>query len=163
MPPPTSHCPVCLIPPVSPYGAFISGVCNVEKKPGKTRKTDSSLTASNRPKVTWMGYVTFELSNEHKAALEKFLTSGNDPLDWLPRIALDGVYEVKCKWDSYNNCFAATLYCSKYEHENAGWALPCRASGFWVALRRLAFVHVEVLKEQWHVGANDTGWNDEKW
>lgn len=130
---------------------------------GKTKRTDSRNTVSGKPKVEWQGYVTFELATSHKKALDTALENHNDPLDWLPRIALDGVYEVKCKWDTYNNCWVATLYCSKSGHENAGWALPCRSGDFWTALRRLAFVHIEVLKEQWHVGANDLGWNDEKW
>jgi len=130
---------------------------------GKTRKQDSKNSVVGKPKVTWQGYITFELDKAHKAALDTFVSSGNDPLDWLPRIAVDGVYEVKCKWDTYNNCWCATLYCARYGHENAGWALPCRASDFWIAMRRLAFVHIEVLKEQWHIGANDTGWDDEKW
>lgn len=132
-------------------------------KTGKTPKKDSSTTANGRPKVTWQGYVTFELGAAHKAGLEKAVSSGNDPINWLPRIALDGIYEVKTKWDAYNNCWVSTLYCAKYGHENAGWALPCRASEYWASLRRLAYVHIEVLKEQWHVGANDTGWNDENW
>lgn len=133
------------------------------ERTGRTRKTDSKTTTQGKPKVEWQGYVTFELATAQKKALDKFIENKNDPIDWLPGIALDGVYEVKCKWDAYNNCWVASLYCSKYGHENAGWALPCRANDFWTALRRLAFVHQEVLKGQWHVGANDTGWNDEKW
>jgi len=135
----------------------------VQNNVGKTRKTHSKNTVVGKPKVAWQGYVTFEHDKAHKQALDKFVAEKNDPIEWLPSIALDGVYEVKAKWDSYNNCWVATLYCSKFGHENAGWALPCRSGNFWTALRRLAFVHKEVLKEQWHVGANDTGWDDEKW
>lgn len=132
-------------------------------RPGKTPKKDSNVTARNKPKVEWQGYVTFELQQSHKKTLELFISKGNDPLSWLPKIAADGVYEVKTKWDSYNNCWVTNIYCAKHGHENAGWSLPTRASDYWESQRRAAFVHIEVLKEQWHVGANDTGWNDEKW
>lgn len=130
---------------------------------GKTRRQDSHIATSGKAKAVWQGYVTYELAAQHKKALEHFMEQGNDPLDWLPHIAVDGVYEVKVKWDTYNNCWVASLYCAKPGHENAGWALPCRASDFWVALRRLAFIHQEVLKEKWGIGANDTGWTDDKW
>lgn len=130
---------------------------------GKTRKQDSHITTSGKAKVEWRGYVTYELESHHKKALEARMASGVDPLDWLPRIATEGTYEVKCKWDAYNSCWVASLYCSKSGHPDAGWALPCRAADFWTALRRLAFIHIEVLSEQWGIGANDTGWTDDKW
>jgi len=133
------------------------------ERTGTTRKKDSNVTAHNKPKVEWQGYVTFELNEAHKKGLDKAVSNENDPLLWLPKIAIDGVYEIKTKWDTYNNCWVATIYCSKFGHENAGWALPARAANYWDALRRVAYVHLEVLKEGWHVGANDTGWKDEKW
>jgi len=132
-------------------------------KPGKTKKTDSSSTSRGKPKVEWQGYVTFELAASHKAALAKQVEIDNDPLLWLPKIATDGIYEVKTKWDSFNNCWVTTLYCSRAGHPHAGWSLPARASDYWESQRRAAFVHVEVLKESWHVGADDTGWNDDNW
>lgn len=135
----------------------------MSKKPSYTPKSDSKFTARNKPKVEWQGYVNFEVQKTHKAALDAMVKAGNDPLLWLPKIAADGVYEVKAKWDTYNNCWVASLYCAKHGHESAGWALPCRASDYWDALRRLAFVHVEVLHESWSIGANDFGWDDEKW
>ena len=130
---------------------------------GKTRKTDSKTTVAGKPKVEWRGYVTFELSKEQKGALAKFVQDGNDPLRWLPTVAQDGIYEIKTKWDTYNNCWVTNIYCSKFGHANAGWSLPVRASDYWESQRRAAFVHLEVLREEWHTPANDFGWDDEKW
>lgn len=131
--------------------------------PGKTKKSDSTFTARNKPKVEWQGYVTFELNEAHKKGLAKAVQNNNDPLLWLPKIASDGVYEIKTKWDTYNNCWVTNIYCAKFGHPNAGWSLPTRAADYWESIRRAAYVHVEVLKEDWHIGANDTGWNDDRW
>lgn len=133
------------------------------KKPTQSPRTDSKFTANRKPKVEWQGYVNFEISKEQKTALNQAIKNNNDPLLWLPQIAADGVYEIKAKWDSYNNCWVATIYCAKYGHDNAGWALPCRAADFWDSLRRVAFVHSEVLQGEWHVTKLDNGWDDEKW
>jgi len=132
-------------------------------KNGQTRKSDSNFTSRGKQKVEWMGYVTFELNEAHKKGLARAIANNNDPLLWLPKIAIDGVYEIKTKWDTYNNCWVTNIYFSKFGHEHAGWSLPARASEYWESARRAAYVHVEVLKEKWHVGANDTSWNDERW
>lgn len=130
---------------------------------GKTRKTDSNVTRAGKPKVEWRGYVTFEISTAQKGTLAKFIENNNDPLGWLPDIAIDGEYEVKTKWDSYNSCYVCNIYCSKYGHPNAGWSLPARAADYWECQRRAAFIHVEVLKGQWGVDSTETGWTDERW
>lgn len=129
----------------------------------KSRKSDSKFTVSGQAKVEWKGYVNVEITSEAKKALAKFMENGNDPLDWIEGICQEGVYEVKCKWDARNNCWAANLYCAKPGHINAGWSLPARASNFWEALRRVAFIHVEVLKGGWGVGEPTSGWTDDKW
>jgi len=130
---------------------------------GQTRKADSARTTDGKKKVEWQGYVTFELNEAHKKTLAKFMAEANDPIDWLPRIAEDGTYEVKTKWDSYNNCYVTNIYCAKVGHVNAGWSLPTRAADYWESQRRAAFVHREVLKGNWGVDAPRTGWTDDKW
>lgn len=130
---------------------------------GQTSKKDSAVTANGRPKVEWKGYVTYEIDTAAKAVLQKFIENGNDPINWLAEIAIDGTYEVKTRYDSYNECFVTNLYCIKYGHVNAGWSLPVRASDYWESQRRAAFVHVEVLQRNWGVGEQKKGWTDDSW
>lgn len=132
-------------------------------KTGRSPKQDSKITANGRPKVEWKGYVTFTLTEEAKTALRHFMSIGSDPLHWLEEIAAEGVYEIKVRWDSYNECYVCNIYCIKYGHVNAGWTLPVRAADYWECQRRAAFVHREVLQGQWGVGEQKVGWTDDKW
>jgi len=135
----------------------------VEHKAGKSRKPDSKTTAAGKPKVEWQGYVTIEITESQKRALQKFVAEKNDPIAWLDKILMDATYSLKVDYDNYNNCWRASFYCQKYGHVNAGWNLPARAATIDNAIRRLCFIHSEVLQGAWVKDNLSSGWSDEKW
>lgn len=133
----------------------------MSKKGTRSPKRDSSTTAQGKPKVEWQGYVNFTLTEAHKNGFEKWVAS-NPPIDrMIDELTEDG-YDLKVRYDGYNKCQSAQLFCTVPENSNAGWCLSIRASSWYKAIVRLLYVHYIALEEQWSAQV-EPGWNDDNW
>lgn len=126
-----------------------------------TQKESSSKTARGKEKVKFLGYVNWTLSEQHKAAFDTWLLSGPDVEDLVNKIAEEG-YDLKVRYDSYNQCMSAGFYCTDPNSGNAGWNLSMRAVTWVKALERLLFVHLIAFDTIW-VTEKEQGWTDDAW
>ena len=132
------------------------------KKPGNAvSKVDSPITGRGKAKVVWQGYVNVTINESMKRGLVELGDLGAF-VDKSMRDLEDGVYDVKIRWDSYNQCWQASLYCTFAGHPNAGWCLALRGSDWFSALGRLLYIHFMVYETLWSTDGK-VGWSDEQW
>jgi len=133
----------------------------------KNRRKSITKTPVGRtgkpPRVEWAGFVQYEPNESDKRAMASYVASGKDPLDLIERCIGDGEYDLKTRFDTRNNCYAASLYCGVAGHRHAGFALAARAADPYEAMRRVLFLHTFVLEGEWNVNNEDTGWDNTKW
>jgi len=135
----------------------------MSKKPSATQhpRKSSGTTGKGKKKVDFKGYANWTLTPQHKVHYQKWLEQQPD-LDDLVMKVLETEHDLKVRYDDYNQCFSAQLYCRDVSHENAGWCLSMRASDYWEAIRRLLFVHCIALEGIWN-SEEEAGWQDDAW
>ncbi len=132
-----------------------------EKARSVSRRTDSKKTASGGQKVVFKGYVNWTLGQKHREAFEAWLKAGID-VDDLVSLLLDSGHTLKFRFDSYNQCLAAQIYCEDASNPNAGYALSMRASEWYKALERVLYVHFIAFDCVWVI-SEEGAWSDERW
>ncbi len=127
----------------------------------KHPRSSSNFTGRGKQKVKFAGYVNWQLTAQHKVSYLAWLETKPDIDDLIARV-LETAHDLKVRYDDYNQCFAAQLYCTDGKHENAGWCLSMRGGDYYEAIRRLLFVHCVALEEVWTAEEED-GWQDDNW
>ena len=128
---------------------------NVRPKKGSAKKADS------KKKVEFKGYVNWTLNPSHKQAFTQWLETGIDIDDLIDGVVEAG-YSLKVRYDTYNQCISAGLYCEDANSPNAGWNLSMRASTSGKAMLRVLFVHLVALDQMWETSDQKT-WDDDAW
>lgn len=134
---------------------------NSSSRPTAAPKKDSPTTAKGKTKVEWKGYVNWQLSEQHKATFRKWLETQPKIDEIIHEITEDG-YDIKIRYDGYNACMSAQLYCTNPANPNAGWCLSMRANDWYTALLRVIYVHCIALEGAWSEPSTQ-GWTDEQW
>jgi len=120
-----------------------------DKKPRTKRAaTRSSGTPGKREKVDWQGYINVNLTPQEKKEFDNWAQTADLWAVSIPN-ALSSGYTLSINEDTYNNAYAAGLYCIDPDSESAGWKLSIRGKLPDVALYRLFFVHEVVLDRDW--------------
>lgn len=134
---------------------------NGSSSPSTSPKSDSPLTGKGKQKVEWKGYVNWTLSEQHKATFKKWLETEPKIDELIQKVTEDG-YDLKIRYDAYNACMSAQLYCTNVLDGNAGWCLSMRSSDWYTAVLRVLYVHFVALEEVWSDNSA-AGWTDDNW
>lgn len=127
------------------------------RKSARQRKT----TRGGKEKVPWLGYVRNTLTEGDKKKMVQWVSTNPD-YDQLIEDVTEKGYDLKIRYDSYNQCFSAQLFCTDLKDSNAGFCLALRASGWYKALQRLLFVHYICFEGEWATEP-EVGWDDDNW
>lgn len=131
------------------------------KKPTRSPQKDSATTARGKAKVEWKGYVNFTLTESMQNGFKEFAAKSTTHDALIEELVQDG-FDLKVRYDDYNKCFSAQLYCTDAARPEAGWCLSLRADSWYKAVLRLLYVHYIALEERWNAQV-EIGWTDEKW
>lgn len=133
-----------------------------QNKTSRSPRQDSKFTSNNKQKVEFKGYVNFSLTETHKKDFAARMAKGQSFLANMGDYVERG-YSIKVRWDSYNKAFSGQIYCENADDSNAGWSLSARASDPYIAIERVAYIHLVVLDGLWTTPETQERWDDEKW
>jgi len=131
------------------------------KSASYTKKKDSKFAKNGKEKVSFQGYVNWELTDSYREVYEKWLTSNPDIESLVERLLQDG-YSLKHGWDEYNECYTAGLYCIDRTSTNCGWFMSMRSMSYVRSLERVIFVHYIAFKGIWVTEA-EQAYSDDQW
>lgn len=130
-------------------------------KAKRSKKSDTPITKGGKKKVDWKGYVNFPIDDGVKRSLQAWLDQEPD-FDQLIEDAAQNGYDLKVRYDTYNQCFTAQFFCTDIANDDGGWCLSMRASGWYKALQRLLYIHYICLEQVWSDSLVE-GWSDDNW
>lgn len=131
------------------------------KAGSKVHKPDSTTAARGKQKVEWKGYVNVTVNDSMKRGLSEVGDLGAFVDQEMEAIS-DGSYDVKIRYDGYNQCWQASLYCVSSNSPNSGWCLAIRGKDWFTALCRVLYIHSRVFEGLWSADGN-VGWSDDNW
>lgn len=102
--------------------------------------------------VRWVNY---NLTDAHKAELEKMIKAGPEKLEAEFQSALQDGYKVSVGWDDYAECFSCTMYTREPGHVNEGMMLSSRARTWYKAVLMTVYKHAVVFEGHWVPTAAD--------
>lgn len=118
------------------------------KKTSVSKKQEGHVGDGKSERVAFRGYINYTPTADDKERLLSLVASGSSPLDQLADVLLQG-YRCGVTWDSYHQCFTASLYDQDADRPTSGYNLGARANDPYSALTRILFLHVHVFEGNW--------------